>query len=287
MLLLIGVPTGSLIFNAGKVVVQTDAGLERSFSAHQCFSMIARSPIWHAREFGWSLLIGVVSATVSVSLGTLLAWWGRKSSGGMPTLAVGMLRGVLSFFHAHGKRGHATGHGTLQFAILLFIAVVFSLPGPVLGFGVIHLLNRPEAPPLYWLYDHSILAPVLVLVLKSLPAATLVMWYAMHSIPRDVLDCAAVDGAGSWTQLFRIALPMRWTAVAAAWLIALAVSLGDLAAVILVLPPDVYLFSTTIFNLLHSGVDDRVAGLCLSMLSIFAGLAATVLFIARRMVKSR
>ena len=56
------------------------------------------------------------------------------------------------------------------------------------------------------------------------------MWYAMHSIPREVLESAAVDGAGSWTQLFRIALPMRWTAVAAAWLIALAISLGDLAA---------------------------------------------------------
>jgi ABC-type Fe3+ transport system permease subunit len=113
------------------------------------------------------------------------------------------------------------------------------------------------------------------------------MWHAMHSIPREVLECAAVDGAGSWMQLFRIALPMRWTAVAAAWLIALAVSLGDLSAVILVLPPDVYLLSTSIFNLLHYGVDDRAAGLCLSMLLIFTLLAAAVLLITRRMAKSR
>jgi iron(III) transport system permease protein len=278
MLLFVGVPAGGLIFNAGKVVVQTDAGLERSFSVQQCCSMIAHSPIRYSREFGWSLLIGTVSASATVIVGTLFAWWCRNFSPSRASCEV----------EPRGQRVPRRSLGTrFSFAILLFIAILFSLPGPVLGFGVIGLLNRPETPPLYWLYDHSILAPCLVLILKSLPAATLVMWHAMHSIPREVLECAAVDGAGSWMQLFRIALPMRWTAVAAAWLIALAVSLGDLSAVILVLPPDVYLLSTSIFNLLHYGVDDRAAGLCLSMLLIFTLLAAAVLLITRRMAKSR
>jgi iron(III) transport system permease protein len=126
-----------------------------------------------------------------------------------------------------------------------------------------------------------------VLFLRSLPVATLVMWYAMQSIPREVLESAAVDGAGSWSQLFRIALPMRWPAAAAAWLIALAIALGDLAASILVVPPGVSTLSIAIFGLLHYGVEDRVAGLCLALLLIFAALATVVLLIARRLAKSR
>jgi iron(III) transport system permease protein len=156
-----------------------------------------------------------------------------------------------------------------------------------LGLDIIHLFNQPDLPQLYWLYDHSILAPLFVLIFKSLPAATIVMWYAMQSIPRELLESAAVDGAGSWTQLWRIALPMRWSAAVVAWLIALALSLGDLAASILVMPPGVSTLSISIFGLLHYGVEDRVAGLCLAMLFIFAGLAAAVLFTAPRTVKSQ
>jgi iron(III) transport system permease protein len=284
LLLFIGVPLGSMIFKAGVIVTQTAIGEpERSFSIEKFLTMITFSPKEISKEFGWSLSIGSLSASIAVMIGIILAWWGRSVSGAIFTRVVGMKSKHSNSKHAHGKHGH----GTVQFSILLFIAVVFSLPGPVLGLGVIHLLNQPAIPLFCWLYDHSLLAPLLVQILKSLPSATIVMWYAMQSIPREVLESASVDGAGSWTQLWRIALPMRWSAAIVAWLIALAISMGDLAATILVVPPGVITLSISIFGLLHYGVEDRVAGICLALILFFATLAAVALFITRHMVKSQ
>ena len=150
----------------------------------------------------------------------------------------------------------------------MFLAV----PGPILGIAIIRLLNRPEVPGLVWLYDRSILAPWLAAYLRSLPIATLIMWHALQTVPKELLESAMIDGAGPLTRLWRIALPMRWPAAAAAWLAALAISLGDLAASILVVPPGVETLSIRIFGLLHYGVEDQVAGICLAMILVFAAL---------------
>jgi iron(III) transport system permease protein len=171
----------------------------------------------------------------------------------------------------------------LQFAIIIsIIAVLLVLPGPILGIVIIKLLNRPELPGLTWLYDHSILAPWLAVYLRSLPIATLIMWHALQTVPQELMESAMIDGAGPLTRLWRIALPMRWTAAAAAWLAALAISLGDLAASILVVPPGVTTVSIRIFGLLHYGVEDQVSGICLAMILIFALLAWAIFRLAAR-----
>jgi iron(III) transport system permease protein len=72
-----------------------------------------------------------------------------------------------------------------------------------------------------------------------------------------------------------------------AWLAALAISLGDLAASILVVPPGVTTLSIRIFGLLHYGVEDQVAGICLAMLLVFTVLAGTVYYLAVRISRSK
>jgi ABC-type Fe3+ transport system permease subunit len=167
---------------------------------------------------------------------------------------------------------------------LLAIALCLTIPGPLLGLGVIHLLNRPPGSPLAALaalYDSNF-APWLVQTVRTLPIATLILWPALTSIPQVMLDTAATDGTGWWGQLFRIAVPQRWPAVAAAWLIAFAVAIGELAATILVMPPQrgATALSIQVFQLLHYGVDDRVAAICLVMVFVIAmitGIAATLM----------
>ena len=56
-------------------------------------------------------------------------------------------------------------------------------------------------------------------------------------------------------------------------------SVGELSASLLVLPPGVTTISVRIFQLLHYGVDDRVAALALS---VFAAMAAIAMAIATR-----
>ena len=251
LLLVVGVPLASLCYKAGVVVTQVDTVRVRSWSLWKCLQMVAGSPLRYGGEFGWSLVIGSLAATVSTALATLLAWIARR----------GRLRAA---------------------AVLAVTAVSLAIPGPIVGLTVIWLLNWPEIPPLVYLYDQSILAPMLAVAFRGLPAATLVMWHAFGTIPAEMLECAAVDGAGPMVRLWRIALPCRLWALALAWVVALAVALGDLAASVLVVPPGVTTLSIRIFGLLHYGVEDRVAGICLAQVAMFAAVAAGVVWLVKR-----
>ncbi len=251
LLLLIGVPLSNLCYKAGVLVTQVDAELVRSWSPTKCLAIVAASPWEYRREFGWSLLIGGLAATAAVVVATALAWFARG----------GRLRAAPA---------------------LLVAAICLALPAPLIGLGLIRLLNRPEVPGLVFLYDRSILAPWLALVVRCLPPATLILWHAMRTVPREMLDAAAVDGAGCLRQLVWIALPCRVAAVVLAWVVAFAVALGDLGAVILVAPPGVRTLSMHIFDLLHSSVEDRVAGISLALVVLFAAAAGIAAWLVNR-----
>jgi iron(III) transport system permease protein len=246
LILLVGVPLGNLLYKAGVVVTQADGQRFREFSPGKCLTMIADAPWRYRREFGWSLLLGTLASAAAVLAAIPLAWLARR--GGVKSLPA-----------------------------LLVTALGVAVPGPVLGLAIIGLLNRPELPWLVQLYDRSILAPLMALWVRALPPAIFVLWHALHSVPREMLELAAVDGAGPIAQLCRVALPVRWPAVVLAFLVSLAVALGDLAASILVVPPGVTTLSIRIFGLLHYGVDDQVAGICLALVALFALLTAAAI----------
>ncbi|MBN2476746.1 MAG: iron ABC transporter permease [Pirellulales bacterium] len=250
--LLVGLPLLNLCYKAGVQVTQLDVERVRTFSPGKCFSIVITSPWQYRRELGWSLAIGTLAATAAVGAATPLAWFARS----------GKRRGV---------------------PVLVVMAVCLALPGPLVALGLIRLLNRPEFPLLVFLYDRSVLAPWLALLVRSLPLATLVMWHALRTVPEEMLDSAAVDGAGPLGRLCRVALPCRLSAVALAWVVALAVALGDLAASILVVPPGVTTLSIQIFDLLHSGVEDQVAGISLALVVLFAVSAAVAAGLVRRL----
>jgi iron(III) transport system permease protein len=241
--LLVGLPLGNLAYKAGVLVSQTDAGLVREFSAAKCLRIIAEAPWHHRREFGWSLLICPLSAAAAVFVAIPLAWFARR--GGWRSLPA-----------------------------LATAAVALAVPGPMLGLAIIKLLDQKDLPWLAQLYDHSILAPFLALFVRGLPAAIFVLWHALNTVPNELLDLAAVDGAGPMARLYRVALPMRWTAVGLAFLVSLAMTLGDLAASILVVPPGATTLSIHVFGLIHYGVEDQVAGICLALIGLFALVVA-------------
>jgi iron(III) transport system permease protein len=250
MAMVMAAPLASLFYKAGLRVVQTDAGRLRTWSAVKCAGMVVSSPWLHARELGWSGLLGCLAASAAVAMALALAWWSRR--GGARAMVVA---GVA--------------------------AVCLAVPGPVLGLAVIALLNRPASPWLWYLYDRSIFAPWLCLTVRALPAAILVLWHGLRSVPEAVLESAAIDGAGGWARFWRIVLPMRWPVVAVAWLVAFAVSLGDLAASILVVPPGLATLSIRVFDLLHAGVDDRVAGICLFVVGAMLAIGALIAWLTR------
>jgi len=250
ILLLVGLPLGSLCYKAGVVVSPTEAGPVRSWSPVKCQWMIAAAPWRYRGEFGWSLLIGTLAAAGAVAAAIPLAWWARRD-------------------------------GWRALPLVTITAVCLAVPGPIVGLAAMWLLNRPDSAWLRFLYDRSILAPWLALMVRGLPAATLVLWHALRTVPAELLESAAVDGAGPLARLWRVALGSRWSAVAVAFLVTFAVVLGDLAASILVVPPGVTTLSIQVFGLLHYGVEDQAAGICLALILLFAAVACAVAWLVR------
>ncbi|HUY91206.1 MAG TPA: hypothetical protein VMV10_20880 [Pirellulales bacterium] len=234
VLLAVALPIGSLAYKAGVEVSMLDGQRVRHWSPAKCASIVAASPWRYRHEFGWSLLIGALAAAAAVGGALPLAWLARRG-GWRAAPALGLA------------------------------AIGLSLPGPVVGLAVIAILNRPEIPPLRWLYDHSIAAPWLAQTWRGMPLALLVLWAALRSVPSEVLESAALDGARWPTMLLRIVIPMRLWAFLGAWLAAFAAALAELDASVLTMPPGVETLTILIFNLLHYSVEDQVAGICLAL----------------------
>lgn len=251
MLVLVGVPLGSLAWKAGVLVTEGPAGRDRHWSLAKALSIVAASPLRYERHFAWSLLTAGLAATASVAAATVLAWLAR--AGGVRSACV---RGLT--------------------------AAAMALPGPLVGLAIIWLLNRPEVPWSVQLYDRSILPIVAAQIVRALPLAVLVTWCALGSIPAETLESAAVDGASTLVAWRRVVLPERLWALAAAWLVAFAVALGELAASLLVIPPGREILSVHIFNLLHYGVEDQVAGICLALVAGFQAVAYVLAWLLER-----
>jgi iron(III) transport system permease protein len=252
LIVLTGVPLSNLLYKAGVVVVQSGEVRIRTWSAVKCAKIVVLAPWTCQRECFWSLLIGGLAATAATVAAIPLAWAARRSR-------------------------------TRAVAVLSIAITCLAVPGPLLGLAVISLLNNPRVPALIWLYDHSILAPWLVLTIRALGPAVLVMWHAMRTIPQVMLDSAAADGCGPIGQLIYVVLPQRRSAICVAWLIGLALALGDLTASNLVMPPGVQTLAIHIFNLVHYGVEDQVAGICLALLLLFGLVAAAVARLSQRL----
>ncbi len=78
VVLLVSVGVSNLVVQAGRIVTRGDLGLLRGWSAGQCATMVAGSPLRFSREFGWSLSIAAVAATAAVAIGLPLAWHARR-----------------------------------------------------------------------------------------------------------------------------------------------------------------------------------------------------------------
>jgi iron(III) transport system permease protein len=250
------VPLANLFYKVGTHVTMTESGRVRNWSAPKVIERIAAAPIEFGGELWLSTKIGAAAATAALAVGLPLAWSMRLAR-------------------------------RTPWLRLTAIALCLTIPGPLLGVGLIRLLNRPPDSPLAFLavlYDSNF-APWLAQTIRALPIVTLILWPALSTIPQVMLDAARIEGAGWWGRLLRIALPQRLAAAGAAWLIGFAIAVGEVAATVLVIPPQQSTaISVRVFQLLHYGVDDRVAAICLVMVAavaVLTGIAAAL--IRRRM----
>jgi iron(III) transport system permease protein len=250
-LLLAGVPLANLLIKAGLVSEPVAGEFTRRWSPAHFVSVIASTPRGFSEEFGWTFLLAAIAACLATAGGAALSWPAREFR--------------LSAWPA-----------TLAAALSL------AVPGPLVAMILIGLLNRPDASFFVYLYDQTLFAPAVAIAIRALPLAILITWHGWRTIPSEVLEAAAIDGAGAPARFFRVAAPMRRSTLVAAWLASFTVACGDLAASILVMPPGVSTVPTRTFGLLHSGVFDQVAGLCLVNIVVSGALTAGIAFFFSR-----
>jgi iron(III) transport system permease protein len=121
------------------------------------------------------------------------------------------------------------------------------------------------------------------LLLRSFPIAFVLAHAAVNTIDIRLHEAAELDGASWPVRLWRIDLPLLGTSLVGSWIICLAWGMAELSGTILSLPPGVTTLSIRIFNLVHYGVDDQLAGICLAHLIICGLLAA----LATKLVRGR
>jgi len=209
LLLLLAVPIANLVSKAGFVVIHHGTERVASWSAVKSIVEVVAAPSRYGREICGTLLIAICGATVAVCVAASLAWLAR-------------------------------GGGKRSISALTATIVSLSVPGPLVGIALIGLFNH-DIPPriviaggdakswLLALYDNTPLAPIIAQAIRALPLTIMVLWHSFAAINRDVLAAAALDGLSPWRVFWKIAVPQRWSAITAAWIMAFAIAAGDLA----------------------------------------------------------
>ncbi len=188
----------------------------------------------------WSLIWTTAAATAATVLSLLLGWAARRS-----------------------RLWNAVA--------MAILCVTLAAPGPVAGMALV--LAYRMVPVIY----DSPLMIVMAETFRSLPYALLLLWPFLRSLPQDYLDSAALDGLDTPRQFLRVVIPLSLRPIIAAWAIAFAIGLGELAATNIATPPGVPPVSVVIWALLHTGVESHLAGVALIVLLVVAasGVSAT------------
>lgn len=187
------------------------------------------------REFGLSLGIAAAAALLSAPLSAL----------------------ALKCFSAKWRRA----------GWLLFLPA--ALPAPLVGVGLIALWNRPELGALY----PSLALPVLAALARFTPFAVLALMAQLRRVDPLLWDAARIfqsggtriGGSGALKTLLRVQLPLALPGVLTGMCLVFALTLGELGATLLVAPPGQSTLTVRIYNYLHYGASDSVAGLCLAL----------------------
>ncbi len=145
-----------------------------------------------------------------------------------------------------------------------------AIPAPLVGIGLIALWNRPLVAGLYG----TTAMPLMAMLARFAPLAVIMAFIQARQIDPELVDASRLHQATPLHGWTRVRLPMLAAGLLAGACVAFALSLGELGATLIALPPGHSTISLRIYNYLHYGASDTVAGLCLLLAAtaIVAGI---------------
>lgn len=114
--------------------------------------------------------------------------------------------------------------------------------------------------------------PALVGAARFLPLAVLVSIAQIRRVDILLFEAALVFQPSRWRRNFQVSLPVLIPGLLTAFATVFALTLGELGATLMVMPPGRTTLTMRIYNYLHYGASDAVAGLCLILMMIVFGI---------------
>jgi len=194
------------------------------------------------------------------------------------TFAISLLIALISIPLAVACAGRLVRSNRNHRLWWLLVTIPIAVPASLTGIGLVFLWNRPLFGTVYG----GALMPILAGLARFAPFVTLAVAAQLRRINPLLLDAARVYQTNLWRYWLKIRLPLLLPGIAGGAGIAFLLSLGELGATLVVAPPGLATLTMRIYNYLHYGASDSVAGLCLIILvSALAG-GTGVLIVFRR-----
>lgn len=208
-----------------------------------------------------------------------------RLSGG--TLASGLLAAGLSGLAATALAAWFCWRFRERIGLVVAVAVAVAfVPAPLVGLGlkefIGQLLNAEEwvlrtlgvtldFPPLRSaLYDQpSPLPGIWSCAIRFFPVAVAILLPALRGIPKELHEAAKLDGASAWGH---VGWPMLRNAAGMSVAAVAALSLGEVGASKLVVPPHRTVYILDLFNQMHYGTESGVAAMSLVQIAATASV---------------
>jgi len=146
----------------------------------------------------------------------------------------------------------------------------------------------PDTWPMWLGIPHLAMSSVITVhVWRLLPLATVILLAGLASIPQDIHDAAAVDGAGFWRHLFQITLPLLLPIMVVAVLFGVVFTFTDMIVIFVLTRGGPYdttqvLASLAFFTGIQGGDLAEGAAIALFLFPLLLAAAVVFLRIARR-----
>jgi iron(III) transport system permease protein len=148
-------------------------------------------------------------------------------------------------------------------AVDTFTLLLFTLPGTVIGIGLIALWNRPFTSFLYASASMIIFA----YLAQYTALSSRIVQATLANVPPSREEAAQMTGAPWMARVWYVVIPAALPGVATAWAIAFVFCLRDLGASMLVYPPGQDTLPVRIFTLMANGAPSLVSALCVLLVA--------------------
>jgi len=152
------------------------------------------------------------------------------------------------------------------------ISIPLALPSSIVGIGLIEFYSK-NAP---WLYG-TMAMPIIAVTTRFVAFATIIIYTQSRRVDPLLFEAAELFKKEELQALWKVKLPLQKYGIAAAVAALVAFSVGELGSTLLVVPPGRETLTIRIFNYLHYGGSEEVAGLCLLIVALMMSMSGIAL----------